>query len=747
MKKTVRDLQKNLEWFEDLRDINTYMRNDEANLYLKLDSLAHMDVVDGDIEAYLSKGLHALENLLPEISNSSTDFREKYLLSSPFLQNIVKILGENIANLQSKTRVQAFNTLYALKSEKTSHFLNLLYRSIHTDENVNLGDKLSILSRLVRIYSVKELVPMVRELIVESICEPKFTFTTPILSLLTTLNGANVACTNELIYEVMKVIEDHVYQMDPPTLLALLQSIYTLKYVDDGLVCLALESLLFKYNYMNNEEKMTLLLQIPLLKQLWLGHRSDISTSIYSEPVCMLNCMLRKHTEYLIEHMSLRDALSPSIAIANLFRQCKVVRKVLIKKLSGEVIQELAAKEYCTLLTCMSRLYISSAYNEARLVSKHINKLLEVDVPSRLLALQCLKTILVRKDRKLLLPVVDSVINEGLLEHIVPLLSISCRLKLYRIDETLITRAFSKVYLLAASESRIHGEISIAGTNKEIAYDVEMLTGDTSTNLPMLVSPESLSEITNSTNTPSLVYTDKISTQAMRIKMKLGDLIILLESSVHGPLAIPIIHSLYASIFPYIENTRVGMDQVSRILHCMTESRVVNKKLYDSLMETIYNDPSMINDLESAAKILRSVEFINDEEWVEKLSFPLFQYVGQALDSGHGYAVGPESLDGGMGTNTQMGYIMDANLQEVLLLQKYKRPEFYREYTKHIELPIPISIRPTTGNLHNAVRKCLGGEFNAFHELDGIIVDFYSPVLNIAVQIVKRGDYGGKHLC
>lgn len=785
LKHSVERLESNLKWLERHKQASSYFdQESHVKLRNKLNTLAHMQKCPPNaptekLQQHISQQLAILDQLQPLILECSLGFRQQYLTGNNFVQYVLAMLTMHHAHLDQDMLIKAISFVNSLASVEQRDLMTNLIRALgklpgtvdiclhHTRDLLALlhneqGETISI-----------ELFGVSKNLIYRSIVEGiDINEVSSLLSILHMLHKAfsEDSHLSELTDLYVKELKHNIFCLDPATLINVLQFIYRRRYTDDELYTTVMESLLYKYNLMTVEEKSTLLLLLPFLKHLHLLQTPDISANVYSEECQMLNANLRREFENLVDSMPLDDMVTHCLAISLMFRQSKVIRKMLLASITPGLVNKLDAQGFLKLLSCCNTLHITSSDIEAsRLLSKTAHaKLVDCNGADLLLGFKSLAQITAKRHRKYLVPLVQNVLNSKVANgpSVIECLHLYVTLNMQRLNPNVLESGFNILFphikgLIPeeAKKDTVEHSAGATGDHTEKVQQSDDITAPASeASRLMTMVPRTPCKHQNPNKESEVIYIEASHRVVQEIPLK--GLCKLLEclTKMELPLErmIPTYMVLQTSVLSQVKyNSSVSTGALTGILRSLTECRVVLPDLANTILDRIHNCPELLDDPEAAAGILRFVEFTEQMDYSSKLSKALFEY-----------CLAKPTTD----------------LMEVLEYQRYKRPEFYEAYMEMLQplsLEIPDGIGgivergPVIQNNHAALLRNVslsrvpagkrqqqlsrwlaeqpyGQGFEECVKIDNVIVDFFNPQTQMAILLLRPQDYNtyydGVHL-
>ncbi|KAK1444907.1 hypothetical protein BgAZ_108130 [Babesia gibsoni] len=771
---SLKRLVDNLKWIELPREVKSQIGM-EGNLTLcnKLNALTHMKRCDPKareevIISHIARSLSILEQLLPLIVGCSVQFKQEYVTSAPFVKYVIDMLEVHHTLLSKELLMKALSFVNAVASTDYIGITMKLLQSLSTmpeTQDVCLNhcnDVLKLLHNTPESIISQELCDISMEALFKTVVagiDTSMVETSLSLLYLLLHHFPDYDRLQEVTKLYMREVKHHIFCLDPSILINVLQFIYRCKYTDDELYTTAMESLLYKYEHMTFNEKSTLLLMLPYLKHLCLLKTPNISRNAYSEECQMLNSTLRREFENLVMSMSPNDMVTHCLAISLMFKQSKVVRKLLLKSITPAFLESLDSHGFLKLLSCCNTLHIDSSYIEvSRMLSKAVHaKLTGSNGADLVLAFKSISQITARRHRKYLIPLVMEALeaNSQKGESLIECLHLYVALNMQRIDGTVLEHGISMLFPhMQKIENNNEYVMESTGRPDLDTHNFKTLGDDgISIATTAIESPENgridVSGKHNRKRVYDILYIPRSDNVASEIPLK--GLCKLLEclTKMESPLErlIPLFCLLQTSILMRIKySSSVGIGTLAGILRSMTECRIVQGELATVILDRIYNYPELLEDAESAAHVLKFVEFTNHMDYQSKLSKPLFEYCLRKPT---------------------------AELLEVLEYQRYKRPDFYSAYTDMMD-PSPPKMpdgpdgivndspliqnnygsilstvrisRPSGGKRQQILSQWLldqpdGQGFEEYYRIGNLVVDFFNPKSSTAVLILRNQDH------
>ncbi|KAK1933203.1 hypothetical protein X943_002664 [Babesia divergens] len=786
-KHSIKRLEDNLKWLNNARHVKQYVAK-EGNISLcnKLDVLAHMEKcpVNAPNEKavlYIARTVSVLGQLLPLISETDVDFRQNYVMGTPFIQYVITLMG-NYHHLLSKDML--INSLEFLSSLSSPALCDLMKDLLKTLRQMphTLGICLDHCRNLLLLlhntgcgpisYDIHALATeVIFDSIVAGIDIKQISTSLSILHVLRQ-QSPDDAHLGELTALYLNEVKNDIFGLDSATLLNILQFIYRCAYTDDVLYTTTMESLLYKYELLTLDEKSTLVLLLPFLKHMCLMRTPNISTNIYSEECQMLNAMLRREFENIIMQMQFDDMVTHCLALSLMFKQSGVIRKLLLRSIDSNFVESMDGQGFLKLLSCCNTLHITSSCIEvSRLLSKSAHKLLDCNGPDALFGFKSLSQITARRHRKYLVPFVENVLlkNKDDCASIIECLHVYASLNMQRINSQVLKSGFDLLFphlINRIDAPKDTSVVDILKTHspgcvgraldafpKGIPNDTTcmVIQPSTATTHISTGSPEG-ERIVRLENGSTVLYIPASETIAHAIPLrglcKLLECLTKLELGLES--LVPLFSLLQTSILAKVKyNSSVKFSEISVVLKCLTESRIVYADLADTILDRVYHCPELLEDPASASIILQFIEFTNHKDYSSKLSKPLFEFCLRKPT---------------------------AELMEVLEYQRYKRPEFYASYMDLLR-PSPLEIpdgfggvvkhgalmsqdygtllsvrrlsRPPGGKRQHILSQWLSDQpewqgFEEYYKIGNLILDLFHPKHRLAVLILRSQDcYGG----
>ncbi|XP_955327.1 uncharacterized protein TA18690 [Theileria annulata] len=376
----------NLNWLNQTNNLSP-AGPEFSELLCKLENFNFVEKLNDnyDVETlsiYLTSKLNVIQSLIPYIQILNTMqqddsvLRLKYeIINNDLVQYLYRIILINVSSLGSELLLNYLNFLLEIGINDVNHLILKLYPSIinsldrenYTDDE-RLTIKLKLSSNLVDKVDLNN---MINELLVDSLSSPTVFYNcfNEILHLTHSVQGIDT----DYVYNFINKVSNYVYILGNNELLRLLYVLLKKNWVDDNLFGRVVQSLVYKFESLSNEQMETLITLLCSYKQYFKLNCMDLGENLYSECGNMLINMVKRTFEEKFVNLSINLALSPLTYLLQLTNSNRI-KVLMLKKLDKNAVSQLGIPEFHQLLIVLRRLnLVKNREAITQLIENYVN--------------------------------------------------------------------------------------------------------------------------------------------------------------------------------------------------------------------------------------------------------------------------------------------------------------------------------------------------------------------------------------
>ncbi|UKJ88745.2 SOH1-like protein [Theileria orientalis] len=781
VKRNLDNLDKNIKWLRSLNSLESYIgaenNSDESReLLVKLDILKNVDKIEDEYDGksllkYLEDKCLLVESILDYIPNTTKEFRRKHIINNPLIHYVYRLIRKNMDMLSSGILIKYYNVLLEIDVDDINDLLAEMYLGIWKileSESMNKDDrmeiKIDLLSRIINKVDTTRIQDKIEDVLISSLCSnvvfykkiielTQIVYYTHIKQANTLIIGSGIdsGFKNDDIFSnnpdnylenyVLK-LNNYVYLLDNRSLINSLYLLYKLKYVDTEIFNKFTEAIMYKFDTFSYEEMEVLVSIISNYKHLYIMSGVDLGECIYSEGGKMLLNMMRRYFEDKLLNLRLTTMLDPLTSLTMLGKSSNYLKSLLLKKMNSDMMWALNMVEFGKLLVLLSNLRVNKSNEQVSgliqdylyksdnlLVSTSTDiignsnivgattlnagnrKMLDTDVKN---ILKLLANFIPKKkyQRYLNNYIREYVEKNGHTDSRTILFFVKLYLdnKLYKYDDKIISSLLSKLMMTTTEATENSNTVDRIGSTCVANTGITNSSDSTHNNLVNINH-----------------YTNQISKAIGNVgdiaKIGINSLIVVLDG---------------------INKSHLSIEKVN----FMIETRIVNTRLLDYIMEYIYD--YFIVSLPNKSE----VETENSRITVSKINvYPLYLKASLFLnkrlpevDMHNIYDYIIYHLNQNIHQFMANEEVME-NFKELITYERYNNRMLYEHIMSKLSGELVdvcrnySVVKSNTGKAHAILSKQLSNDYISFHQVGDLTFDFYSPILKEGVHILKRKHY------